>query len=73
MSLLDDYYTEDELAAELKDKTGMGTPRQLRSWRAQRIGPAWAKIGRAIVYPKAGFETWLKAQMQQPARSRRTA
>jgi len=71
--LLADYLTEHELAAELKEKTGTGSDRQLRNWRAQRIGPPWVKFGKIIIYPKNDFETWLRSQLQQPVRSRRKA
>lgn len=73
MSILDQHYTEGELATALKKKTGYGTPRMLRKWREQRIGPPWVKFGRIIVYPTEGFEQWLRAQVQQPVRSRRAA
>lgn len=68
MPNLPGFKTESEKAAEL----GV-TPRALRNWRAQRRGPPWAKIGRLIVYPNDGFEAWLRAQVQQPVRSRRAA
>ena len=73
MPLLDDYLTEDELVAELKAKTGKGTKRTARSWRARRQGPPWANLGKIIVYPTADFKAWLRAQVQQPVRSRRAA
>jgi hypothetical protein len=31
------------------------------------------KIGRVVLYPNDGFEQWLRAQVQQPVRSRRAA
>jgi hypothetical protein len=73
LSLLEDYLTEDELAAELKAKTGIGTKRVLRKWRTQRVGPPWAKFKQIIVYPTNGFEEWLRSLVQQPARSRKRA
>jgi hypothetical protein len=73
MPLLDDYLTEDELVAELKAKTGKGTKRGLRGQRAKRTGPPWAKYGKIIIYPIPGFKDWLRAQVQQPVRSRRAA
>jgi hypothetical protein len=68
MPKLPGFKTESEKADEL----GV-TPRALRSWRAQRKGPPWAKIGRLIVYPNDGFEAWLRAQVQQPVRSQKRA
>jgi hypothetical protein len=73
MTILHDYRTEEELAEQLKERTGTGTIRTLRSWRAQGGGPPWAKIGRVVVYPNDGFEAWLKALIQKPVRSHRAA
>jgi hypothetical protein len=56
-NIFDDYLREDE-AKEALGKTR----RTLRLWRQQRYGPPWVKIGRdVILYPKAGFRDWLKA------------
>jgi hypothetical protein len=73
MSLADNYFTDEELAEELHTKTGMGTTRVLRKWRAEGVGPPWAKIGRVIIYPKAAFDEWLAAKIQYPVRSRKCA
>jgi hypothetical protein len=73
MALLEDYLTEDELAHELKEKLGKGSKRNLRKWRGDRKGPPWANLGKIIVYPVDGFQTWLRNQIQQPVRSRRAA
>jgi hypothetical protein len=73
MTALDNHLTDEELAKELKKKTGFGCERTLRKWRDQRVGPPWIKFGRSILYPIDGFEAWLKAQVQQPVRSRRAA
>jgi hypothetical protein len=73
MALLDRYLSENEIVTEIRAKTGMGCVRTLRSWRARRKGPPWATLGKAIVYPIDGFEAWLKAQVQQPVRSRQAA
>ena len=73
MSILNDHRTEKELASQLKDRTGFGCVRTLRKWREQRIGPPWIKFGKTILYPIADFEAWLRAQVQQPVRSRRAA
>ena len=75
MSPLDDYFfTSAELAKQLRKKTGTGSERMLRLWRARRIGPPWKKItNKLIVYPKAGFADWLNDEIQQPVRSRKRA
>jgi hypothetical protein len=56
-----------------RKKIAITHKRTLRSWRKQRIGPPVAKFGHLIVYPMDAFEAWLRASVQQPARSRRTA
>lgn len=73
MALLEDYLTEEELVAAIEKKIDVGCVRTLRSWRQRRLGPPWAKIGRQIIYPRDGVEQWLRAQLQQPVRSRRAA
>jgi hypothetical protein len=73
MTILTDHRTEKELAKQLNDRTGTGCERTLRKWRQRRIGPPWVKIGRVVLYPNDGFEQWLRAQVQQPVRSRRAA
>jgi hypothetical protein len=62
------FKTEHEKAEEL----GVGL-RALRYWRSQRRGPPWAKIGKAVIYPDDGCAAWLRAQIQEPVRSRRAA
>ena len=55
------FKTENEKAEELGQSV-----RTLRSWRAQRRGPPWAKIGKVVIYPNDGGDAWLRAQVQQP-------
>jgi hypothetical protein len=66
MPILTDYFTDAELAVELNK-----TRRALAVWRQQRRGPAWAKIGSTVVYPRDEILAWLKANTQQPVRERR--
>ncbi len=73
MSLLDDYYTEDELVEELRKKTKKGSKRGLRKMRQQRRGPPWAIVNRVAIYPKPGAKDWISSLIQQPVRSRRSA
>jgi hypothetical protein len=70
MPILENYRTEAELAKELKHRCGFGEIRTLRKWRNQRTGPPWRKLGRVIIYPNGGFESWLSAGLQHPVRSR---
>jgi hypothetical protein len=69
MNALDKYHTEQQLIERLKEKTGHGCVRTLRSWRQRRLGPPWLKFGKTILYPDDGFEAWLRSQVQEPARS----
>ena len=71
MTILTDYHTEDELATALKKRLGFGSIRMLRYWRARRIGPPWAYLGRVPIYPNDRFDAWLRSQVQEPVRSRR--
>jgi hypothetical protein len=66
MPILNDYLTEAELAVELNK-----TRRALAIWRGQRRGPAWAKIGATVVYPRDEVLAWVRAQVRQPVRERR--
>ena len=73
MSLFAEYLTEDELLAEFREKKiPIKNKRTLRGWRQRRIGPPWAKFSDMIIYPTDGFKAYLRAQVQQPVRSRRT-
>jgi hypothetical protein len=68
MSILEDYITEAELAAET-DKT----VRMLQKWRQLRVGPPWTKFGKQVIYRRAAVNDWLRSLEQQPVRNRRTA
>jgi hypothetical protein len=70
---IESLLTEAELVACIRERTGEGSIRTLRKWRTRRIGPAWVKVGRRIVYPLSGIEPWLESITQQPLRSRRAA
>jgi hypothetical protein len=52
--LLDDFLTEDELAAELNRTT-----RTLRIWQRQKIGPAATYVGRSPLYRKETVRKWI--------------
>jgi hypothetical protein len=57
--LLADYLTEDELALEL----GV-TVRALQSWRHERRGPPYTRLGKKPVYRRSGVAEWLRATEQ---------
>jgi hypothetical protein len=71
MSILSGYYTEDALLAALRERGVTLSKRTLRSWRQRREGPSWTRMGKTVLYPDEGLAACLKAQTQQPVRSRR--
>jgi hypothetical protein len=68
---LDQYRPDKEVANLIRQKTGQGSVRMLRDWRRRRIGPAFVKIGKAVLYTDEAVAAWLRSQMQEPVRSRR--
>jgi DNA-binding transcriptional MerR regulator len=66
--ILKSYFSEEQAAK------GVGlTPRTLRNYRAQGIGPPWTRIGRDIYYEKSSLAAWLKSLEVRPVRSREMA
>jgi DNA-binding transcriptional MerR regulator len=55
--LLEQYLTEDEMAAEL----GV-TTRTLRAWRRDRRGPPVSLVGRTPMYFKPSAVAWLRSR-----------
>ena len=53
--------------ADTADELGV-TIRTLRKWRQRQVGPAWAKVGRQIIYGNESRAAWLKGQEKQPVR-----
>ena len=52
--------TPDEAAARLR------TPvKTLANWRNRRVGPAYIKFGRRVLYPLDKLEAWEKGQLVQ--------
>jgi hypothetical protein len=61
------YDTEEEVAAEL----GV-TPRTLKRWRFQRVGPPVTYAGRKPIYSQESKRRWLKSrELQMPPRTAR--
>src|SRR5262245_48948198 len=61
------YDTEEETAAELDV-----TPRTLKRWRFQRIGPPVTYAGRKPIYNRQSKRRWLESrEMKMPCASRR--
>jgi len=59
--LLADFMSQAELAREL----GL-TVRALESWRHQRTGPPYVRIGKTPMYRRAGVVEWLRATERHP-------
>ena len=51
------YLTIEEVAERYRGLVSVGT---LRKRRALRVGPAFAKIGKAILYPEIELSAWEK-------------
>jgi len=49
------FLTTDEVAKRYRGEVSVGT---LENWRAQRIGPAFVKVGKAVLYPIEELDAW---------------
>lgn len=54
------FLTVDEVAARYRGEVSTGT---LRNWRAMRVGPAFVKIGKAVLYPVDELNAWDKKNL----------
>jgi hypothetical protein len=54
------YLTAEEVALRYRGAVSVGT---LRNWRAMRVGPAFVKIGKAVLYPVDELDAWDKRNM----------
>jgi hypothetical protein len=54
------FLTAQEVSDRYRGEITVGT---LRNWRAMRIGPAFVKIGKAVLYPVDELEAWDKQNM----------
>jgi hypothetical protein len=52
------YLTPEEVSDRYRGEITVGT---LRNWRAMRIGPAFVKVGRAVLYSVEELDAWDKA------------
>jgi hypothetical protein len=52
--------TAEEVSARYRGEVTVGT---LRNWRAMRIGPAYVKIGKAVLYPVDELDAWDKKNL----------
>ena len=54
------YLTVDEVVERYRGEVSAGT---LRSWRAQRVGAPFIKIGKSVLYPVQGLDEWDKMNL----------
>jgi hypothetical protein len=49
------FLTAEEVSERYRGSVSIGT---LRNWRAMKIGPAFVKIGKAVLYPTNELDAW---------------
>lgn len=49
------YLTPEEVTERYRGTISVGT---LRNWRSMRIGPAFVKVGKSVLYPASELEAW---------------
>lgn len=49
------FLTADEVSERYRGEISVGT---LRNWRSARVGPAFVKIGKAVLYPVDQLDAW---------------
>ena len=54
------YLTAEEVSDRYRGSISVGT---LRNWRAMKIGLAYIKIGKAVLYPVEALEAWDQKNM----------
>ncbi|PPD10044.1 MAG: DNA-binding protein [Methylocystis sp.] len=54
------FLTPEEVSERYRGGISVGT---LRNWRAMRIGPAFVKIGKAVLYPIDELDAWDQKNM----------
>jgi hypothetical protein len=64
------FLTAEEVSERYRGEITVGT---LRNWRAMRIGPAFVKIGKAVLYPVGELDAWDQKNMVicRPSRTSR--
>jgi hypothetical protein len=54
------FLTAEEVSERYRGQVTVGT---LRNWRAMRIGPAFVKVGKAVLYPVEELDAWDQKNM----------
>jgi hypothetical protein len=69
-----DAFRRQNLNHLLEDEAAsiMGTTvKTLRNWRSLRVGPSWTKVGRTVMYPISGIESYLEGHLNATTREER--
>ncbi|WP_082222240.1 helix-turn-helix domain-containing protein [Mesorhizobium loti] len=53
--MTESFLTAEEVSDRYRGSISVGT---LRNWRAMRVGPAFIKVGKAVLYPTEELDTW---------------
>lgn len=64
------FLTAEEVSERYRGEVTVGT---LRNWRAMKIGPAYVKIGKAVLYPVAELDAWDSKNLVACYASKRTS
>ncbi len=62
--------TAEEVSERYRGEISIGT---LRNWRSMRVGPAFVKIGKAILYPVDQLDVWDEKNLVPCRASRKLA
>jgi hypothetical protein len=62
------FLTAEEVSERYRGEITVGT---LRNWRAMRVGPAFVKIGKAVLYPVDQLDAWDEKNLVTCRASRR--
>jgi hypothetical protein len=62
------FLTAEEVSERYRGEVTVGT---LRNWRAMRVGPAFVKIGKAVLYPVDQLDAWDEKNLVRCRPSRR--
>lgn len=65
----DDAGRELMTEAELADYLQLENQALLRTWRSQKRGPAYVRVGRLIRYRWADVQEWLECRTETPEKS----
>jgi hypothetical protein len=64
------FLTAEEVSERYRGGITVGT---LRNWRAIRVGPAFVKVGKSVLYPVDELDAWDQKNLVTCRASRRTS